>query len=189
MYRHPKTHSISFDYIQDVLRHTLMRKKTIFLLGDLTDDLLQSNSKLSLIIKNNKLSQVIKKPIRITPTSATLLDVIITNKPHIVLSSDVIPHYVADHDFITITINIRKPKFSTTLNFFRDLSPCDEDTFCWQLLSEVDNLNQILNTDNVNEQLNTLKSVINCLDSCVPRYLKNYIALSPLGSPTKYVKP
>ncbi len=96
-----------------------MRKKTIFLLGDLNDDLLQSNSKLSRIIKNNKLLQVIGKPTRITPNSATLLDiVIITNKPHIVLSSDVIPHYVADHDLITITINIRKPKILNHLKNF-----------------------------------------------------------------------
>ncbi len=151
LYRHLKAHSISFDYIQDVLHHMLMPKKTIFLLGDLNDDLLQSNSKISLIIKNKKLLQVIEKPTRITPTSATLLDVIITNKLHIVLSSDMIPHYVADHDLITITVNIRKPKFSTTLKTFRDLSHCDKNTFWWQLLSEVDNLNQILNTDNLNE--------------------------------------
>ncbi len=168
MYRHFKAPSISFDYIQDVLRHTLLGKKTIFLICNL-NDLLQSNSKLSRIIRHNKLSQVINKPTRITPSSATLLDVIITNRPHIVLSSDVLPHYVTDHHLMTITINIRKSKFSTTLKTFRDLSHCDKDTFCWQLLSEVENLNQILNTDNVNEQANTLTSVItNCLDSCAP---------------------
>ncbi len=181
MYRHPKAHSISFDYIQDVLRHMLLRKKTLFLFDDLNDDLLLNNSKLSRIIKNNKLSQVIKKPTRITPTSATLLDVVITNKPHIVLSSDVIPHYVAYHDLITITINIRKPKFSTTLTTFWDLRHYDKDTFCWQLLSEVDNLNQILNIDNVNKQVNTLTSVIsNCFDFCAPMTTKELRRLPAL---------
>ncbi len=62
MYGHSKAHSISFDYIQDVLRNMDMGKKTIILPGDFNDDLLQSSSKFSRFIKNNKLSKIIRKP-------------------------------------------------------------------------------------------------------------------------------
>lgn len=156
-----------------------MRKKTSFVLGDLNDSLLQGNSKLSCIIKNNKLSQVLNKPTRITLTSATLLDVIITNKPELGLCSDVIPRFIADLDLITTTVNISKPKLSTTLKTFQDLSHYDKDTFCWQLLSEVDNLDEIFYTDNVNEQVNTLTSVVSkSLDSCVPITTKELGRLS-----------
>ncbi len=147
IYRHPKTPSPSFDYIDDIPHNMCIRKKPIFILGDLNDEL-QSNNRLSRILKNNHLSQLINKPTRITPTSATLLDVIINNKPDIVLSSDVTPSFIADHGLITTTINISKTKSTPTLNTFRDFSHYDKDTFCLQLLSKTDYLNKILNTDN-----------------------------------------
>lgn len=173
IYRHPKALSNSFDYIADVLQSMSMRKKPIFVLGDLNDDQLQNNNKLSRIIKNNKLSQLIDKPTRITPTSATTIDLIITNTPELALNSDVIPHCIADHDLITTTINISKPKCSPTLKTFRDLSKYDKDTFCLQLLNEANNLDKILNTDDVNEQVNILTSVItNSLDLCAPMVTK-----------------
>ena len=60
IYRHPKTHSDSFDNIVDLLRTMPMRNKTMFTLGDLNDELFNSNSRLSQIIKTNKLTQIIK---------------------------------------------------------------------------------------------------------------------------------
>ena len=68
-----------------------MRNKTIYILNELNDDLLNNTSRLSQIIKNNKLTQIIKQSTRVTPTSTTLLDVIITNKPDSVLTSDSLP--------------------------------------------------------------------------------------------------
>ncbi len=76
-------------------------RKKFFILGDLNDDLLAPGSKLSKIIKNNKLAQIIDKPSRITNTTATLLDVIITNTPDIVISHDVVPNTVGDYELIT----------------------------------------------------------------------------------------
>ncbi len=49
------------------------------MLGDLNDDLLTNGSKLNTIISMNKLHQLVDKPTRVTPQSATLLDVIVTN--------------------------------------------------------------------------------------------------------------
>ncbi len=52
----------------------------MYVFGDLNDNLLINNSSLKKIIEAYGLSQVITKPIRVTPQSATLLDVLITNK-------------------------------------------------------------------------------------------------------------
>ena len=169
IYRHPKAPSDSFDYITDVLRIMCLRKHPFFVLGDLNDDLLQGNSKLSHIIKNNKLTQIIDKPTRITSTCATLLDVIITNKPDLVLTYDVIPNPVADHELITTTINISKPKFSPIIKTFRDMSLYDKDILCGEILNETHVLRGILNTDDVNAQVNSLTSVIiKSTDICAP---------------------
>ncbi len=53
-----------------------MRNKGLYVLGDLNDDFLTSGNKLSAIIRANKLYQIIDKPTRMTPQSATLLDIL-----------------------------------------------------------------------------------------------------------------
>ncbi len=61
VYRHPKAITQSFDYIQDVFRMVCLRGKSVFILGDFNDDML-IGSKISNVIKNNKLAQIIDKP-------------------------------------------------------------------------------------------------------------------------------
>ncbi len=55
MYRHPKTDTDSFHYITEVLCNMCLQKRTAFILGDLNDNLLAPNSRLSRIIGNHKL--------------------------------------------------------------------------------------------------------------------------------------
>ena len=86
--------------------------------GDMNDNLLQNN-KLSRIISSNKLTQIVNKPTRITPTSSTLIDLIITNNPKIIIQSDVIPSNIGDHELLTLTVNIGKPKLPV-IKTFRD---------------------------------------------------------------------
>ena len=169
IYRHPKAHSDSFEYINEKLKCAILLKKTIFVLGDLNDNLLAHDNKLSHIISSNKLTQIVKKPTRITPTSATLLDVIITNSPEIISDSDVIPHIIGDHDLITLTANITKPKRLPVVKTFRDLKNYSNDILCLHILNELQNLNKIMATDNINEQVDVLTSVFSqSLEKCAP---------------------
>ncbi len=89
------------------------------------------------------------------------MDVVITNTPDSVLTSEVVPHPVADHDLVSVTVNISKQKRPRDFKFFRDLSQYDSDTLCALLLDESDELNTIFNTDNVNLQVNTLTTILN----------------------------
>jgi len=143
--------------------------KHLFILGDLNDDLLVPQSKLHRIMHVSKLSQVINKPTRITETSKTLLDVIITNNPDIISSSDVVKTHISDHDLIFAQINVIKPKREPEVKTFRSLSTYSKEVFCRYLLSSVALLNDILNTDDVNEQVEILTNIFNdCLDTCAP---------------------
>ncbi len=81
-----------------------------FILGDFNCDLLLKGNKVSNILKNNKLIQVINVPTRVTSTSATLLDLVITNNPYIILTKSVVPQLISDHDLISIMVNITKPR-------------------------------------------------------------------------------
>ena len=173
MYRHPKALIESFDYITDIFRNICLLKKKIFILGDMNDNLLSKNNKLSQIIRNNKLTQLIDTPTRTTPTSTTLLDVIITNCPDQVIHTDVVPSVVADHDLITVTTNISKPKRLPITKTVRDLQHYNSDILCSHILNHTNELNKILQTDNVNEQVDVLTSVLSgSVNSCAPRVTK-----------------
>ena len=138
-------------------------------MGDINDDLFVSNSKLKKIIKTCNVSQIIDKPTRITENSATLLDVIITNNPHIVVSSEVIPCPIADHELVSVTLNLSKPKRLPETKTFRCLKNYSPDMLCDLILGKHSILNSILDTDNIDEQVNTFTEVFNeCVDTCAP---------------------
>ncbi len=98
-----------------------MKNKALFILGDFNDNVLTKDNKIVKIIKNNKLTQIIDKPTRVTPTSSTLLDLTITNKPGAIRTSDVVLQDIADHVLISITVDVSKPKRQPIIRTFRHL--------------------------------------------------------------------
>ncbi|MEL6989058.1 MAG: endonuclease/exonuclease/phosphatase family protein, partial [Bacteroidota bacterium] len=172
-YRHPNALAESYDYLESILREMNTRNKPIIMVGDLNDDLLIQNSKLQKVIKSLNLKQLISKPTRITLTCKTLLDVIITNQPKIVISSEVNPCPVADHELISVTLNIGKPKRLPQYKTFRSLENYSLNTFGNLILDKQHLLNSILNTDNVDEQVNTMTTVLtSCIDEVSPKVTK-----------------
>lgn len=169
MYRHPKALAASFDYINEVFKAVCLKNKPVFIFGDLNDNLLVGGSNLGKVIKNLNLKQMIDKATRITQTSSTLLDVVITNKSDMIASSNVFPSSIADHEHISVTINVRKPKKIPELRTFRSRKDYSQNIFCQLLLSEDQALNNILDTDNVSLQVDVLSNVFTkCLDRCAP---------------------
>ena len=169
IYRHPKAPNITFEYLLDVFRAVSLRNKPVFIFGDLNDNLLSPNNKLDQIIKISKLNQIIDKPTRITSHSETLLDVVITNKPDMILKHDVSPCEIADHERISISIDLTKPKRKTEIRTYRSLKNYDQNTFCNLILDQLPTLNLILETDNVDKQVETFNKVFrNSLDECAP---------------------
>ncbi len=173
VYRHPKAHVETFDYISDVLTLVCLKNKPSYILGDFNDDLFCSTSKMNKIINTAKLTQLIAKPTRVTNNSATLLDLIITNSPNLVLHSDTLPCPVADHELITVTINLQKPKRVSCLKTIRDLGNYSPYIFCNLLSSNELILNDIFKTDDVDIQVDIFTLVFNdCLDKCAPFIIK-----------------
>ena len=169
VYRHPHANVDSFTYLSDVFKSICLRNKSIFVLGDFNDDLLCTENKLGKIFRNLKLNQMIDRPTRVTPHSRTLLDLTITNKPEMIVHSDVVPETIADHDLISIQIDIKKPKRQSIRKTFRCLKEYNQDYFCDTLLNETTTLNYILNTDNINTQVEIFTNAFNkCLNVCAP---------------------
>ncbi len=113
-----------------------------------------------------------------TPTSTTLLDVIITNKPDLVTQSYVVPCTVADHELIGASVNILKPKRQPITVTKRDLRNYNSDLLCSHILEETSTLNEILRTDDVDKQVSILTNVITTsLDRIAP--LSNIVLHRP----------
>ncbi len=169
VYRHPKATVDSYEYLQDVFRQLCISKKFFYILGDFNCDLLLKDSKLSSILKNNRLVQIIDVPTRVTSTSATLLDLIITNNSDAILGKSVVPQLISDHDLIGIKVNITKPRRLPEIKTFRQLRHYNKDTFSEYILTEHHSFNKIFNTDDVNMQVNIFnENFIKCLDQCAP---------------------
>ena len=169
VYRHPHAHVNSFDYIEESFREIVIKNKPVFILGDINDDLLCRNAKLHAIFKNCSLNQLITKPTRITPTSSSLIDVLATNSVKMVITSDVEPCPVADHELITLTINVRREKPQIVHKTFRSLKNYSCESFCDDILCKTSELNKILGSDDVDYQVEIVtKTLRDSIDSSAP---------------------
>ena len=169
VYRHPKAPTQTYDYLLEVFSLMYLRNKSFYILGDLNDDMFSKSNKIGSILRDAKLFQVINKPTRITQTSSTLIDLIITNNLDMIIDSDVLPCEIADHELISITLDIRKPKRQPVTKTFRSLVNYSSDVLCNLIQNEFSNLNRILLTDCVDSQVDLFTNVFKrCLDTCAP---------------------
>ena len=134
------------------------------------------SNNMSKLVKDLKHFQVIDKPTCITPNSASLLDLVITNRKDMMRICDVEPSPIADHDAIQTTLNLRKPKRPPIYKTFRCLKDYSQEAFCNMLFNELHKLNEILNTDFVHKQVEILTNVvITNIDICAPVVTKEIV--------------
>ena len=125
IYRPPQD-SLFFNHFRNVLENIWLRRKNIILLGDFNSDMLKGSSKtesqngkrLKRIISSFGLKNIMSCPSRVTLTSKSLIDLIITNQPAKVKNSGAIDLGISDHNlvfavFMTTRVN-PKPKYITT---------------------------------------------------------------------------
>ena len=170
VYRHPNGNQNTFDYLNTVLNKMLRYAKPLYALGDLNDDQLSSKkSKLKTIITKNGLHQIIENPTRICKESATLIDVIITNRKETVDSWKNDDCHIADHNIIGIQIKYKKPKKEPIIRTFRCTKNYSRDNFCNALCNQMTQFDQILETDDINTQVAIFVNAFKeCLEMCAP---------------------
>ena len=169
LYRHPKASAETFNFISDVFKNILLRNKHVFIFGDFNDNLLSQGNRMSKLISSLKLEQLVNKPTRITSNSATLIDLMITNNKDMITELDVLPSPIADHEAISVLINITKPKRLPIFKTYRCLQNYSTDIICNLLMNETTILNNILNTDDVHKQVKIFDDVmLKCINICAP---------------------
>lgn len=89
-------------------------KETIFL-GDMNANYLVpgDNKKLKSTFELFGLKQSVLKPTRITATSKSLIDIILTNTPQNLIATDVIPMGIGDHEMVGCVRKINTAKYNS----------------------------------------------------------------------------
>ena len=132
---------------------TTMECNTVILTGDLNLDRLRperTEGKILLSLEEvYGLECLIKDPTRITSTSETLLDVILTNKPELFKTSGVLNPEMSDHHLVYGIMRERVSQHETKVVTFRsnrtlDVEKLNEDLSCapWNVMDTFDTLDE-----------------------------------------------
>ena len=105
------------------------------------------------------LTQVVTHPTRITKTTKTLIDHLITSYPQKVTDTSIVPcSIISDHDTIYASINVRLPRFQPQFKHIRDMKNFKEESFVEDFSTLP--MSIISCSDDPDEQLETLNSLI-----------------------------
>ena len=123
-YRPPNAEDEFFSLLELIIQKLDGEGKEILIMGDLNCDLLSKSLErhcrhLLSLCEVYQFSQLIEQPARITETTQTLIDVILTNNPSRIVSSGVIQLGISDHNLVYAIRKIAIPtknnhKFKST---------------------------------------------------------------------------
>ena len=133
----------------------------IFIFGDLNSDISNSRSKIHEFIETNNLSQVITEPTRIPSNS--IIDVILTNAPLMIISNGVLDPLCSDHKPIYARLNYNRHRLPVYKRLIWDFNNTDFDTFRMKL--------EETNWENL------LTNIVS-LDECVHLFTKTFIDIA-----------
>lgn len=164
VYRPPNTNfNQCMDHLENILVSLLPEFDYVLFGGDFNVDFLSiGNYNLSLLknlLNNYGLNQIINQPTRLTETSQTLIDIIVSSCPEIAANVEVINmEDISDHCMVNCSIKLIKPKQQILYRTYRDFSKFNYDLFLydlqtiyWDYIYELDELDDIVDffSDNV----------------------------------------
>ena len=104
VYRPPSASSKFFDYFEKLIKAIDNESKEMYILGGLNCDVMKAdkdsntpNKKIKSLYELYQLSQLIDKPTRVTMTTSSLIDHIVTNTPEKISDSGVIHTSISNH--------------------------------------------------------------------------------------------
>ena len=132
-----------FDCFETLIKQIDDENKEMYILGDLNCNLLQEKahfnvptSKLNSIYELYQLSQLINEPTRVTLTTSSLIDHVVTNTPEKISHSGVVHTGISDHSLIYAIRKIRHFQKNDDFVEIRNMKNFNEKNFVNELLSQ-----------------------------------------------------
>ena len=131
-YRPPNSNINFFDEYAEFLCKCEAENKELIVLGDLNCDVSKTQldnqtRKLQFLCSLYQFDQLINEPTRVTPTSASLIDLILTNKPENISQSGVVHLGISDHSLIFAIRKLTLPKSGRTSPMVREVRDFKND--------------------------------------------------------------
>ena len=135
-YRPPQTPTTCFESLSNSLTDALLLDLDIFVLGDLNCNLLGSSpeaTSLTDFASTFNLHQLIEKPTRITETTKSLIDVIMTTNVNVVTLSDAVACSISDHHLVYVVMALKTPRLKPSYVTIRSYTKYNAKRFCEDL--------------------------------------------------------
>ena len=143
IYRPPNANAEFFDHLEKLIKQIDDENKEMYILGDLNCNLLEKKTlfnmqtnKLNSLYELYQLSQLINEPTRVTMTTSSLIDHVVTNTPEKISHSGVVHTGISDHSLVYAIRKIRV--FQKTNDFveIRNMKNFNEKNFVDELLNQ-----------------------------------------------------
>ena len=143
IYRPPNAPAEFFDCFETLIKQIDDENKEMYILGDLNCNLLQEKalfnvptSKLNSIYELYQLSQLINEPTRVTLTTSSLIDHVVTNTPEKISHSGVMHTGISDHSLIYAIRKIKHFQKNDDFVEIRNMKNFNENNFVNELLNQ-----------------------------------------------------
>ena len=152
-YRPPGSDTRLFDDFENFLSRCDLENKELLLMGDLNCDVSKfppdaHTRRLQFLSCIYQLQQLINEPTRVTRTSASLIDLIFTNKKENIVKSGVIHLGISDHSLIFVVRKFFTPKSRQNVRYVRNFKNFNATDFLndlsqmpWENVAQYENPN------------------------------------------------
>lgn len=168
-YRPPNSTVDYWDSFESCLESATDLNSDVIIMGDFNHDMnITSNaSKLKKIISKFNIENMINEPTRITDTTQTCIDLILTNHTSIINTTEVLPPFCSDHCTITAEITFKTYTEQAYRAKFWKYEQADQQGIQNKLNST--DWSFIQNNDNIDEINNKFHSILlDTAETCIP---------------------
>lgn len=171
-----------FTAFEQEISNLIPKYDEMFCLGDFNIDMLKpdglATKNFFSLLDTFNLKQMVNTPTRITLTSASLIDLIISSNPDVIKGVNVIPlNHLSDHDLIMCELFVARIAKKAIYKTIRDFKHFSHENFLIDLMSSP--LEEIFLNNDINGKVTQLNTIlINLFNAHAPtitiRITKNY---------------
>ncbi|PNF31582.1 hypothetical protein B7P43_G00791 [Cryptotermes secundus] len=169
-----------FNLLIDILQQLAQKDRYIILVGDLNINTMENgcgHKQLLDIINAYNMIMTINIPTRVTESTATIIDQIITNIPVNCYYTNVINSLLSDHYAQCITINITPPVLKRCYKVGRDLS--DDNITCFCSYIQTETWMEVFNDNDIEIKWNSFYGIFNYyFNIACPKVRRNFASVN-----------
>ena len=175
IYRHPTSNMKDFsDYLNNSISELNDTKSYYFIIGDIN---INTSSQSNNIVTNylnmldsNSVASLTNNPTRVTNTSSSTLDHILTNENRLRISPFVLNHVITDHYPVMVTVSQNVTKCKTQPKFKRSLANFSADNFNADLHESLENFSETVLSIDENNVISVFEQFYSLVQTTIDKH-------------------